>query len=79
MEQADFPDNDNIHIWLGYACMANGYDSYADVVEKSAPSDFAIVYAVEELEYSPESDETVEFPSDIQIGKFVKCLGEDNQ
>ena len=79
LEQADFPDNDNIHIWLGYACMTGEYDSYADVVEKSALSDFAIVYAVEELEYSPESDETAEFSSDIQTGEFVKCLGEDNQ
>ncbi len=79
LEQVDFPDNDNIHIWLGYICMVGEYDSYTDVVEKSAPSDFAIVYAVEKLEYSPESDEKAKFSGDIQTGEFVKCLGEDNQ
>lgn len=73
---ASFPDEENIHIWLGYTCAGgehDGYD-YADIVEKSVPSDFAIVYSIEDPEHSTESDESTEVRQRLSV-EFVRCLG----
>ena len=71
LEQAGLPNEDNIHIWLGYACSIGKYNSYTNVVKKSAISDFAIVYSIENPEDSIETDEPVAM-------ELVRCLGEND-
>ena len=71
LEQASLPNEDNIHIWLGYTCSIGKYGSYTNVVEKSAISDFAIVYSIENPENSIETDEPVAI-------ELVRCLGEND-
>lgn len=76
------PDEENIHIWLGYTCVDSSLAaglSYTDLVSSSTAIDFAIVYALEDSAKDEVGDgELTGTPRPTKLKSLTRCLGGDS-